>query len=69
MTYLGIQNRLNEMHSFLMKKGIPYKSVSVIHRHQDLGFHVIFSNDVRELVTPEIKDGIKNREFTYHINK
>lgn len=53
------------MHSYLMYSKFPYHSVSVIHRHQDLGFHVIFMGSVKEMVTDEIKDYIKAMDFTF----
>lgn len=61
---MNIYQQLNTMHSYLMYKKFPYHSVSVIHRHQDLGFHVIFMESVKELVTEKIKDYIKSNDFT-----
>lgn len=52
-----------------MYKKFPYHSVSVIHRHQDLGFHVIFASNVREMVTEEIISRLKSMGFAYSINK
>lgn len=66
---MNIQSSLYVCHGYLMKKGFPYHSVSVIHRPQDLGFHVIFSNSVREMVTDEIKRALSNLDFNYSINK
>jgi len=66
---MNIQEQLASMHSYLMHKQFPRLSVSVIHRHQDLGFHIIFGSSVKEMVTDEIKDRIKSSGFTYSINK
>jgi len=44
---------------------IPYHSVSVIHRHQDLGFHVIFNDSVKDMVTDELKGYIEATGFTF----
>jgi hypothetical protein len=60
-----IKQTLDICHSFLMYKKFPYHSVSVIHRQQDLGFHVIFTKKVRDMVSTEIKDRLKSMEFTY----
>ncbi len=62
---------LRIVHDYLMKVGIPYHGVSVIHRPQDLGYHCIFAN--KGLMTEEIKaylkgDGIGFPEFTYSFN-
>ena len=62
---MDIQSELKSMHSHLMYKKFPYHSVSVIHRPQDLGFHVIFMGSVKEMVTDEIKDYIKATGFTF----
>lgn len=52
---MNIYENLHYCHQFLMYRKFPYHSVSVIHRHQDLGFHVIFMDSVRNMVTDEIK--------------
>jgi hypothetical protein len=52
-----------------MYKKFPYHSVSVIHRHQDLGFHVMFMDSVRNMVTDEIKEKLKRDEFTWSFVK
>jgi len=62
---LGIDGTLRLMHSSLMRAGFPYHSVSVIHRSQDCGFHVIFDKVVKDKVTDEIISSIENLEFTY----
>ena len=62
---MSIQSQLESMHSYLMYKKFPYHSVSVIHRHQDLGLHVIFMDNVKEMVTDEIKDYMKAMGFTF----
>lgn len=62
---MDIQSELHYMHNYLMFKKFPYHSVSVIHRHQDLGLHVIFMDNVREMVTYEIKDHLKLFDFTF----
>jgi hypothetical protein len=61
---MSIQSELKSMHNYLMYKKFPYNSVSVIHRYQDMGFHVIFMESVKEMVTDEIKDYIKAMGFT-----
>ena len=48
-----------------MYNKFPYHSVSVIHRHQDLGLHVIFMESVKYMVTDEIKGYLKANKFTY----
>ena len=62
---MGIQQELDTMHRYLMYNKFPYHSVSVIHRHQDLGFHIMFMDSVKEMVTDEIKDYIKAMGFTF----
>lgn len=64
-----IQNTLNICHEYLMKMGFPYHSVSVIHRHQDLGFHVMFMDSVEEKITDNVKRVLKDSGFTYSIIK
>ena len=53
------------MHYWLMKEKFPYHSVSVIYRPQDLGFHVIFSDSVKDMVTERVKQYIQSNEFTF----
>ena len=62
---MNINTELNYMHSYLMFKKFPYHSVSVIHRHQDLGFHVIFTKDVKEKVTNEVKSYLNSQGFNF----
>ena len=62
---MNIQQRLETVHRHLMSNKFPYNSVSVVHRHQDLGFHVIFMDSVKDMVTNEIKGYLKENEFTY----
>jgi len=62
---MNIQQELNSMHKHLMYKKFPYHSVSVIHRPQDLGFHVIFMESVKDMVTDEIKGYIEAYGFTF----
>lgn len=64
MNEIQIRNELKSMHKYLMYNKFPYHSVSVIHRHQDMGFRVIFMNSVRNMVTDKIKDYIKAMGFT-----
>ncbi len=72
-----IHNILKCCHDFLMQKGIPYSSVSVIHRSQDLGFHCIFMEDVRDMVGASIRKYLdeelpppfQNQKFTYSFVK
>ena len=63
--YAIIKDNLEVMHSYLMYKKFPYHSVSVIHRDQDLGFHCIFMENVRELVNEEIKNKMNQLGFTH----
>lgn len=60
-----MKNQLETMHNYLMYNKFPYHSVSVIHRHQDLGFKVLFMESVKEMVTDKIKDYIKAMGFTF----
>ena len=62
---MNIHSQLKSMHDYLMYKKFQYHSVSVVHRHQDMGFHVIFMESVKEMVTNEIKDYIKAMGFTF----
>lgn len=64
MNEIQIRNELKSMHEHLMYNKFPYHSVSVIHRHQDMGFRVIFMDSVRNMVTDKIKDYIKSMGFT-----
>ena len=66
---MNIHNTLSVCHGYLMRMKFPYHSVSVIHRHQDLGFHVIFAHDVRDMVTDNVIKALTNLGFTYSINK
>lgn len=60
---------MQDIHTYLMKAGFPYHSVSIIHRHQELGLHCFFSNDVREKITNEVRQYIKDRNAGYSINE
>ena len=62
---MNVQEQLKTVHRHLMYKKFPYHSVSVIHRQQDLGLHVIFMDSVKDMVTDEIKGYLKANEFTY----
>lgn len=62
-----IQTELRLMHHYLIYMKFPYHSFSVIHRSQDLGFHIIFMSSVKEKVTSEIENYIKSMGFTFHI--
>ena len=62
---MNIQEQLKTVHRHLMYNKLPYHSVSVIHRHQDLGLHVIFMESVKYMVTDEIKGYLKANKFTY----
>jgi hypothetical protein len=66
---MSIQAILNVMHQHLMYRKFPYHSVSVIHRSQDLGFHVYFMESVREMITEEIKNYMGYLDFTYSFVK
>lgn len=48
-----------------MYNKFPYHSVSVVHRPQNWGFRVIFTEAVRPQVTDEIKMHLEAFEFTY----
>lgn len=63
------KNKLQEVHTYLMSQRFPYHSVSVIHRPQDVGFHVIFMEHVEYMVTEEIKVKLDNWGFTYNFVK
>jgi hypothetical protein len=62
---MNIHSELKSMHDYLMYNKFPYHSVSVVHRHQDMGFRVIFMESVKEMVTDEIKNYIKSMGFTF----
>jgi hypothetical protein len=62
-----IQQDLHIVHSYLMYKKFPYHSVSVIHRQQDLGLHVVFLKAVEHLITDDIKRYLNVHDFTYSI--
>lgn len=64
-----MQEVLNNMHQYLMDKGFPYHSVSVIYRPQDLGYHCIFSYIVEDKIDKEIKDYLSSEKFTFSINR
>lgn len=64
MNEIQIRTELKSMHEYLMYNKFPYHSVSVIHRHQDMGFRVIFMDSVRNMVTDKIKGYIKAMGFT-----
>ena len=66
---MSIQEELNSMHGHLMYLKFPYHSVSVIHRHQDLGFHVFFSDSVRDMVTDSLKGYLKSFGFGWSFTK
>jgi len=66
---MNVQSELHTMHSYLMYKKFPYHSVSVIHRPNDLGLHVMFMESVKDLVTDEVKQRIKSTDFTYSFVK
>lgn len=66
---MNIQEQLNSMHKHLMYNKFPYHSVSVVYWEQNLEFHVLFMDEVRELVTDEIKGYIKACGFTYSFVK
>ncbi len=62
---MNIQQQLDSMHRYLVYEKFPYHSVSVIHKINDLQFHVIFMNEVKPMVTEEIKGYIKANGFTF----
>jgi hypothetical protein len=47
----------------------PYHSVSVIYRSQDLGLHVIFMEEVKEMITDDLINYLKASQFTYSFVK
>lgn len=68
----NIYHLLHCVHRYLMNKGFPYHSVSVIHRPQDLRFHCIFDEAVRDRVDDAVKRYLKDEgeyEFTYSFVK
>lgn len=67
--YNNVDSNLHNMHHFLMKNGFPYKSVSVIYRGQDLGYHIFISKEFEHLITDEIKSNIELSYFNYSVNK
>lgn len=62
---LKIEEQLKTVHRHLMYNKFHFHSVSVIHRDQDLGLHVIFMESVKYMVTDEIKAYLKANKFTY----
>lgn len=62
-----IMSFLGQIHRHLMYLGFPYRSVSVIHRKQDLGYHVMFMENVKDKITNELKGYLKAHDFTYSI--
>lgn len=64
---MEIYHYLNSMHRYLMKKGFPYHSVSVIHRQQDLGFHCIFMKSVKDKVTKDVIDVMEGNSSEYYV--
>jgi hypothetical protein len=64
-----IDSRLRQIHYSLMYHKFPYHSVSVIHRWQDLGFHCILLESVKDKVTKEIEDAMTRNEFTWSFVK
>lgn len=61
-------HNLYNMHSYLMKKGIPFNDVSVIYRPQDLGYHCIFNESIRDLVTQDIINVMENNFTSLEYN-
>lgn len=57
---------MNIIHRFLMTKGFPYHSVSVVYRN-DLGHMVFFMEDVEDKVTEAVKSNLKLYDFDYTI--
>jgi hypothetical protein len=44
---------------------VPYHSVSVVYRPQNLGTIIIFSSDMKDKLTSEIRQVIKNSGFKH----
>lgn len=59
--------KLSKIHGILMAKGFPYHSVSVVFRPND-GFCCHFADSVRDKVTSEVIDILKEEGFNYLIN-
>ena len=64
---MNIDNNLRQMHSYLMNEKFPYHSVSVIHRYQDLQYHVMFTEDVKHMITEKVKSYLKAFKFNYSV--
>lgn len=69
MEYKYQMRTLQIMHDDLMRKGFPYHSVSVIERPQDLGLHVIFTDDVKDKVDDTVISAMENLDFTHSFVK
>lgn len=64
-----IQLILDDMHHYLMYKGFPYRSVSVVYNPGVLGLCCHFSHDVKDKVTQEVINAMKREQFEYVINQ
>ena len=62
-----IMSSLSHVHKHLMYLGFTYRSVSVIHRFQDLQYHVMFMESVKNKITEELEGYLKANDFTYSI--
>ena len=52
--------KMVEVHKMLTRTcGVPYHSVSVVYRPQDLGAVIIFSSDMKKRMTDEIRTAVK----------
>lgn len=52
--------KMVEVHKMLTRTcGVPYHSVSVVYRPQDLGAVIIFSGDMKKRMTAEIRSAVK----------
>lgn len=58
--------RMVEVHKILVNTcKVHYHSVSVVYRPQDLGAIIIFSSDMKNKITPDIKQAITNSGFKH----
>jgi len=63
------KSKLYRIHKYLMKRGFPYHSVSVVYRRLDLGYHVIFMEDQREFVDGDVLKQLKFENFSHSFIK
>ena len=59
--------KLDLIHSYLMHKGFPYHSVSVVYRPNEIGYHVFIMSGVKELITDDISLCLSHEGFNITI--